>query len=210
MTTARILFCLLLCWGAVACSTDKTPTKESPVNPVQAKASNPTQTTAPSSQTPEKPEGADAIAQWLRAYHPEDLPTAEELRKIKGSEQGLMWHAKHGNPLFVRQRALMLLRHIPSPDARALLMTSAQNANAPGGLRAGAIRGLEGHLDPLQNDARDLLQDAARDEDLRISYAAIKVMSSTPKLRADLEDAAQDKEVAEKTRLEAQKLLQTP
>ncbi len=213
-TPVRFWMGCLLLWGTVACSADIEPAPGS-ANPSTTSQAleRPAQTSKTKSSSARqfpKPKGADTIAPWLRARHPEDLPTGEDLRKIQGATEGLMWHARGGNPVFVRQRALMLLRHVPTAQARALLLESAHNLKLPHGLRAGAIRGLEGHLDPLQDDVRDLLQDTARHSDPRISYAAIKVMGSAPTLRKDLEDIAQDEEVDPKMRQEAQSLLNAP
>jgi hypothetical protein len=190
----RWILCAWLLVGA--CSPSPSPASRAPA--------------APSEDSPQAEEAARALLPLLKARHPEDLPSREQILGVSGGREGLLWQAQHGNPLVVRARALSLLRHFPDPEARAVLLGALQQRRAPGELRAGAMRGLSGHLAPLSEEVRAALLAGARDPDLRVRDAALAALASDPALRPDLEALSNDPALSPEARQDALRRLSSP
>jgi hypothetical protein len=143
-------------------------------------------------------EAARKLARRLAVRHTEDLPGADELRELEGAVASLVWVAGNADTMVVRARALALLRHVPSPEGRAALVSHLQPPSPHPTLRAAAVRGLE----PFDGDADvlALLTAALRDGDLRVAHAAATVLSADPAHLPILEAAAQDPAVGESLR----------
>jgi len=144
------------------------------------------------------PASAAEISKRLAVRHIEDLPDAEGLAKYANAEAALVFIADNDDKMVVRVRALTLLRHYPSPRTLSFLSERAVGADLHPTVKAGAMRGLEGHNDVSTVVA--LLTKGMRDKDVRVAIAAARSLAADPQHAAALKAAGEDPEVSEQLR----------
>lgn len=118
------------------------------------------------------PEGTNEFASQLLAYHTDDIPRGDELRQIDQIETKLLAIEASAGLVIQRQRALALMRDVPSDAIRARLITRAQDQNESVGIRAAALRSLRAVSNINDVDAHKVLHDAMQDANPRIRSAA--------------------------------------
>lgn len=121
------------------------------------------------------PEGAEALAQRLRARHARDLPRAESLRAPEALVR-LRWLAERHRLLLVRARALLLLAGDPSPESRAVVLR-VLDSNQAALVRAAALRATSSW--PLDRDLRVRLERLAAEADPRLHGPARARLAAT-------------------------------
>ena len=164
-TLAPVVSCLLLL-GACAEPTTPAPSTDPRAGAVEPAASEP----ATPESSASDPGSVKALGVRLRARHTEDLPTPQELAGMPGAAESLRTLATTDERMNVRVRALSLLRFDGSGATRALLVETLEDPSTHPSLRAAAIVG-SGAL-PLSGPLGDLVDEATRDPDPRVSRAA--------------------------------------
>lgn len=110
----------------------------------------------------------------LRARHPEDSVTPEDVAKIPRARESLLHYATQGNPLNVRARALEALAYVPDEEALQVLLDALHKPKYPASLRLAALRGLQGHL-PNER-AQQALSDLAQSGDPELAPRALELL----------------------------------
>lgn len=118
------------------------------------------------------PEGTNDMAQKLRAYHPDMLPTREELRMDPTSVERLLFIEDNAAMLLERQRALILMRHVYINETRRRLMDRAQDRSQHVSVRTAALRTLARVVDPNDRQVQEILENARAEDEPRIQKAA--------------------------------------
>ncbi len=163
----------------------------------------------PDQTTPDQDQiqaAANALLPRLRAHHHADTLAKGHITAIPHGHKGLLWQATHGNPLLVRARALESLRHFPDETSRQLLLQTFAQQRAPNSLRAGALRGMQGHLNHQQ--IQDVIKNAARSPDARLHTVALKLMALVPSLHPELEIMMEDPNIPQAHQDKAKQHLQ--
>lgn len=125
----------------------------------------------------------------LRARHPEDLPTSEELRQIPAANEGLRHLAEQAPMMGTRARAVELLGHVAEQPDLAFLQAQL-GGTGDAGLVAAAARGLaHAGLDRAGSDAVNALAELMKHGDPRVAIAAIDALSSAQSGRVLIEAA---------------------
>lgn len=171
---------LLLTLGLAACDSPQ----------AQVLPDKPAQTQGQALEAPSQAQlqaAADKLQPLLAARHAEDLPARGDILKVEHGPQGLLWQARHGNPLLVRARALALLRHFPDKDSRELLLQTALSSGAPALLRSHAMMGLAGHSEGGDPEVAQALLQGAQDGERRVRLAARQTLEGSTSLRHLLE-----------------------
>lgn len=110
----------------------------------------------------------------LRARHPEDSVTPEDVAKIPRARENLLHYATQGNPLNVRARALEALAYVPDEESLQVLLDALHKPKYPASLRLAALRGLQGHL-PNER-AQRTLSDVAQSGDPELAPRALELL----------------------------------
>jgi len=110
---------------------------------------SPKTTPTPVVDRSDAPPAVPLAEQMLSAWHPQDLPSADEWAQVTDAVPALLWLAGHAVLNRDRQRALSALRHFDHPDAKHTLFAKALDSALPELIRLGALDGLRGqHLTP--------------------------------------------------------------
>lgn len=176
-------------------------------------ASNPARAGEQSGAQPDSPSEASgdslaAVETLLKARHTDDLPDGARWRSIEGAEAALMHHARHGDPIAVRVRALNALAFFPGEAVRELLVEVARREGPPESLRAAALRGLSGHLEGAHPEVVEVLRAGVMDDDPRVHGAAVASLASSTATLPELERLVDDEKLTEAARTLVRDALQ--
>lgn len=118
------------------------------------------------------PEGANALAQLLRAREVDMIPRADALQADPHAAQKLLFIEDNTALVLEGQRALSLMRHVYDAEVRARLIARAQDTAIATPMRAAALRSLVAAADASDADVQQVLEDARSDDNARIQKAA--------------------------------------
>lgn len=118
---------------------------ESPVVLIDtALPKHPVTTATPILDRSSAPSALPVVEQMLSAWHPQDLPGADEWAQVDEAPEALLWLADHAALNRDRQRALSALRHFERSTVRDVLYEKAKDNTLPELVRLGALSGLRG------------------------------------------------------------------
>lgn len=147
-----------------------------------------------SSEVPPQPPSAVAIRPLLAVRHKEDLPDRGQLDAVAEGPEGLIWHARWGDTVAHRGRALELLGLYPESAVRELLVEIAADSGELVAVRAGALWGLAGQDLTGDEDARATALAALESDDVRLVVGGVQALADVPEARPRLEALAADEE----------------